>query len=213
MLNEERKTVARRAPDLDERTPGRSGNLSLRAGDRFAVSPTGVAYADLTPDDIVVMDLDGNREWGPRAPSSETPMHAAIYRATEARAVLHGHTPWATSMAALREPVPPVHYAIARAGGQVPVAEYATYGSDELAENAATAMLHAGTSACLLANHGLLATGDDLDMAYETLDAVEFTARVALQAAAMGEAVQLSDAELDRVAEQFETYGQPDAGE
>lgn len=213
MLEDERWTVANRAADLDTRTPGRSGNLSLRSGDRFAVTPTGVPYAEVKPEDVAVVDLEGHQEWGQRAPSSETPMHAAVYRAIDAGAVLHAHTPWATSLAALREPVPPVHYALARAGGRVPVAEYATFGSEALAENAAAAMVRANTTACLLANHGLIATGHDLDAAFDTLEAVEFTARLALQAARLGDPVPLSDAELARAAEAFEVYGQPGSGE
>lgn len=209
MLDDERWTVARRAADLAERTPGRSGNLSVRVDDRFAVTPTGIPYAAIEPDDVPVVALDGERLAGDREPSSETPMHAAVYRALDAGAVVHAHSPWATTLAALRRPVPPVHYALARAGGRVPVAEYATYGSPELAANAADAMADAGTSACLLANHGVIAAGADLDAAFETLDAVEFTARVYARAAAVGEPVELPADEIDRVAGKFETYGQP----
>jgi L-fuculose-phosphate aldolase len=115
----------------------------------------------------------------------------------------------ASVVAAIREPVPPVHYALAKAGGEVPVAEYAMYGSPELAGHAAQALDAAGTTACLLANHGLIASGGDLESAFETLDAVEFTARIAVQATAAGEPVALSVAELDRVADKLETYGQP----
>ncbi len=208
MLDDERWAVARRAADLAARTPGRSGNLSARRGDRFAVTPSGVPYPDVEPDDVPVVSLDGERVAGDLAPSSEAPMHAAVYRATDAGAVVHAHSPWATTLAALRAPVPPVHYALARAGGAVPVAGYATYGTPELAERAAAAMVEAGTTACLLANHGALAAGADLDAAFETLDAVEFTARVYAQAAAVGEPVELPADELDRVARKFESYGQ-----
>jgi L-fuculose-phosphate aldolase len=209
MLDDERWTVARRAADLADRTPGRSGNLSVRVEDRFAVTPSGVPYAAIEPDDVPVVALEGERLAGDRKPSSETPMHAAVYRELDAGAVVHAHSPWATTLAALRRPVPPVHYALARAGGRVPVAEYATYGSPELAANAADAMADAGTSACLLANHGVIAAGADLDAAFETLDAVEFTARVYARAAAVGDPVELPADEIDRVAGKFETYGQP----
>jgi L-fuculose-phosphate aldolase len=207
MFEDERWTVAERAGDLADRTPGRSGNLSLRVGDRFAVTPSGVPHADVTPDDVPVVALDGTQEWGDRKPSSESPTHAAIYRTLDAGAIVHAHPPWATTLAAIREPVPPVHYALARAGGEVPVAEYATYGSPELAGNAAEALDAADTTACLLANHGLIASGRDLESGVETLDAVEFTTRIAVQATAAGEPVALSAAELDRVADKFETYG------
>lgn len=208
MLDEERRAVARRAVDLAARTPGRSGNLSLRAGDRFAVTPSGVPYDAIDPDDVPVVSIDEEPLVGDRPPSSETPMHAAIYRSLDVRAVVHAHAPWATTLAALHRPVPAVHYALARAGGRVPVAPYATYGSDELASNVVEAMAEADTSACLLANHGVVAAADDLDAALETLDAVEFTARVYAQAASFGDPVELPDDELDRVGEKFETYGQ-----
>lgn len=208
MLDDERRAVAWRAADLAARTPGRSGNMSLRAGDRFAVTPSGVTYPELAADDVPVVTLEGEQVAGEHVPSSETPLHAAIYRAIDPGAVVHAHSPWATTLAALREPIPPVHYALARAGGEVPVASYATYGSDELASNAVDALVEAETAACLLANHGVVAVGSDLDEAFETLDAVEFTARVFAQAGALGEPVELPPAELARVAEQFETYGQ-----
>lgn len=208
MLADERRAVARRAADLADRTPGRSGNLSVRSGDRFAVTPTGVAYAGLESDDVPVAGLDGERLAGTLAPSSETPMHAAIYRELGPGAVVHAHAPWSTALAALRRPVPPVHYGLARAGGRVPVADYATYGSDALAANVVAAMAEADTTACLLANHGVVATGDDLDAAIGTLDAVEFTAQVFARAASVGEPVELPPDELDRVAERFATYGQ-----
>lgn len=208
MLDDERRAVARRAPDLASRTPGRSGNLSVRAGDRFAITPSGVPYADMGADDVAVVSIEGERTAGPLVPSSETPMHAAVYRTLDAGAVVHTHSPWATTFAALHQSVPPVHYALARAGGHVPVAEYATYGSAELAANATAAMADAGTTACLLANHGILATGSSLHDAFETLDAVEFTARVAAQATALDDPVTLPADELERVAEKFETYGQ-----
>lgn len=208
MLDAERQAVARRASALAERTPGRSGNLSVRAGERFAVTPSGVPYGELTPDHIPVVSLAGEPVDGDLTPSSEVAMHAAIYRDLDVGAVVHAHSPWATTLAALRRPVPPVHYALARAGGTVPVAPYATYGSEELAANAAAAMDEAATSACLLANHGVIATGADLDEAFETLDAVEFTARVYAQATAMGDPTALPADEIDRVAERFESYGQ-----
>ena len=208
MLDDERWEVARRVADLAARTPGRSGNLSVRREDRVAITPSGVPYPDVEPELVAVVDRDGGRLAGDAAPSSETPLHLAVYDALDgACAVVHAHAPWSTTLAALRRPVPPVHYALARAGGRVPVADYATYGTDALAAAAAAAMSGAGTTACLLANHGVVAAGADLDDAFETLDAVEFTARLACQAAAVGEPVELDDAELARVAERFAGYG------
>ncbi|PSQ15662.1 class II aldolase [Halobacteriales archaeon QS_8_69_26] len=207
MLDEERAAVAREVGSLAELTPGRTGNLSVRRGDRFAVTPTGVPYDDLSADEVSVVSLEGEHLAG-ADPSSEGPMHRGIYRTFEAGAIAHVHSPWATTLAVLHEPVPPVHYAIANAGGEVPVAEYATYGTKELADNAVAAMDEAGTSATLLANHGVVATGADAVAAIETARAVEATARLYGQARGIGDPTTLPDEEIQRVAEKFESYGQ-----
>lgn len=208
MLEDERRAVAERVADLAARTPGRSGNLSVRRGERMAITPSGVPYPDVEPETVAVVSRDGARLAGEATPSSETPLHLAVYDALpDHRAVVHAHAPWSTTLASLRRPLPPVHYALARAGGRVPVADYATYGTEALAAGVAETLSRAGTSACLLANHGVLAAGPDLDAAFETLDAVEFTARLYCQAAAVGDPVALDDDELERVAERFASYG------
>ncbi|WP_435180571.1 class II aldolase/adducin family protein [Halorussus sp. AFM4] len=210
MLGAERRAVATRAPDLASLTPGRTGNLSVRRDDRFAVTPTGVAYDRIAAEDVPVVSLDGERVAGESAPSSETPMHSAVYREFDAGAIVHTHSPWASTLAVLHEPIPPVHYMLALAGTTVPVADYATYGTAELAVNAVEAMESADAEACLLANHGLLATGDDAADALETAVNVEYTARIYCQAKAFGEPVELSQEEMAAVAEKFEGYGQGD---
>lgn len=203
-----RAAVVEAGRDLADLTPGRSGNCSARDGEAVAVTPSGIPYGDLTPADVPVLARDGETLAGDRAPSSETPLHLAVYDALDAGAVVHAHSPWATTLAALREPVPAVHYGVARAGGRVPVAEYATYGTDALADSAVDAMRDAGTTACLLANHGLVAAGEDPAAALETARSVEFTARVACQARAVGDPAELPAAELARVAGKFAGYGQ-----
>ncbi|UPW01824.1 class II aldolase/adducin family protein [Halorussus gelatinilyticus] len=208
MLGAERRAVATRAPDLAGLTPGRTGNLSVRRDDRFAVTPTGVAYDRIDAADVPVVSLDGEQVAGDTAPSSETPMHSAVYREFDAGAIVHTHSPWASTLAILHEPIPPVHYMLALAGTTVPVADYATYGTAELAANAVEAMEEADADACLLANHGLLATGDDADSALETAVNVEYTARIYCQAKAFGDPVELSREEMAAVAEKFEGYGQ-----
>ncbi|NHN60745.1 MULTISPECIES: class II aldolase/adducin family protein [Halorussus] len=210
MLGAERRAVATRAPDLASLTPGRTGNLSVRRDDRFAVTPTGVAYDRIDAPDVPVVSLDGERVAGESAPSSETPMHGSVYREFDAGAIVHTHSPWASTLAILHEPIPPVHYMLALAGTTVPVADYATYGTAELAANAVEAMESADAEACLLANHGLLATGDDADDALETAVNVEYTARIYCQAKAFGDPVELSHEEMAAVAEKFEGYGQGD---
>ena len=208
MLGAERRAVARRARRLIDLTPGRTGNLSVRRGDRFAVTPTGVPYDQIDAPSVPVVSLDGTRVAGEDAPSSETPMHSAVYREFEPGAIVHTHSPWASTLAILHEPIPPVHYMLALAGTTVPVADYATYGTAELAANAVAAMEDADADACLLANHGLLVTGDDLDAALETAVNVEYTARIYCQAKAFGDPAELSADEMAAVAEKFEGYGQ-----
>ncbi|WP_128477012.1 class II aldolase/adducin family protein [Halorussus pelagicus] len=208
MLGAERRAVATRAPDLASLTPGRTGNLSVRRDDNFAVTPTGVAYDRIAAADVPVVSLEGEQVAGDSAPSSETPMHSAVYREFDAGAIVHTHSPWASTLAILHEPIPPVHYMLALAGTTVPVADYATYGTAELAANAVEAMETADAEACLLANHGLLATGEDADSALETAINVEYTARIYCQAKAFGDPVELSHEEMAAVAEKFEGYGQ-----
>jgi len=210
MLGAERRAVATRAADLKALTPGRTGNLSVRRDDRFAVTPTGVAYDRIEAPDVPVVSLKGEQLGGDAAPSSETPMHTAIYREFDPGAIVHTHSPWASTLAILHEPIPPVHYMLALAGTTVPVADYATYGTEELAEHAVAAMDGADASACLLANHGLLATGEDADSALETAVNVEYTAQIYCQAKALGDPVELDPEEMAAVAEKFEGYGQGD---
>ncbi|PSQ50812.1 class II aldolase [Halobacteriales archaeon SW_6_65_15] len=210
MLGAERRAVASRASNLTALTPGRTGNLSVRRDDRFAVTPTGVAYDRIEAPDVPVVSLEGEQVGGETAPSSETPMHTAIYREFEPGAIVHTHSPWASTLAILHEPIPPVHYMLALAGTTVPVADYATYGTEALAENAVAAMEEADAKACLLGNHGLLATGEDVDAALETAVNVEYTARIYCQARALGDPVELSPEEMAEVAEKFEGYGQGD---
>lgn len=210
MLAEHRRTIADRIHEIEAMTPGRTGNVSVRRDDRVAITPSGVPYRRLEPDDIPVVSLDGEQLWGSLAPSSETPMHRGIYNRFDAGAIVHVHSPWATTLAVLREPVPPVHYMVTLAGDTVPVAEYATYGTEKLAENVVDAMDEYGSEACLLANHGLVACGTDVDNAIETAVAVESVAQVYCQARAIGTPETLSRERLKRTMEQLETYGQDD---
>lgn len=208
MLDAERRTVAERAPELATLTPGRTGNLSVRRGERLAITPSGVPYADIRPADVPVVGLDGERLAGELAPSSESPMHRGIYDRFDTGAVVHTHSPWATTLAVCRQPLPPVHYMLALAGGRVPLADYATYGTVELAAAVVAAMERADATACILANHGLVATGADAAEAFETAVAVESVARVYCQASAFGTPAELPEQELDAVAEKLRAYGQ-----
>lgn len=208
MTDDLRAAVADGVSKIAEMTPGRTGNLSARGGDQVAITPTGVPYEEISPGDVPILELDGEQVEGDLEPSSEVPMHLGIYRSFEAGAIAHVHSPWVTTLAVLHEPVPPVHYMLAAAGGEVPVAEYAPYGTEELAANAVDAMTRADTTACVLANHGLVAAGANVEEALETAEAVESTARVYLQARSVGVPVPLDEEVMDDVSSRFESYGQ-----
>jgi L-fuculose-phosphate aldolase len=196
-----------RAMNAHNLTRGAAGNVSARIGEGFLVTPTGMAYDETAPADIVFMRMDGT--WnGPRKPSSEWRFHRDIYASRpEAGAVLHAHSPFATALACLGADIPPFHYMIARFGGKtVRCADYATYGTQELSQNALAAL--EGRCACLLANHGMLAFGRDLRQALDL--AVEFEALCEQywRALQIGQPRLLSDTEMEVVLEKFRSYGQ-----
>ena len=185
---------------------GRSGNVSARIEGGFLVTPTGVPYEELNPPDLVFMRRDGERV-GTYTPSSEWRIHRDIYESrAEAGAIVHTHSPFATSIACLRRPIPAFHYEVAFAGGSdIRCADYATFGTQELSDNALAAL--EGRSACLLANHGVVALGRDIDAAFAMAAKVEALARLYWQAVQAGEPVLLDEAEMARVLEKFRTYG------
>lgn len=159
---------------------GTSGNVSVRVGDLVLVTPTGVPYDRIGPDDIVAVDLDGKQVMGTLRPSSELPMHLAIYLHTDARAVVHTHAVHATAVSTLLYELPAIHYMAAALGGKIRVADYATYGSEQLAAN----VLHAlrERTGCLIRNHGTIVYGDDLDQAYDRTAQLEWMCQVWLAA-------------------------------
>lgn len=186
---------------------GTAGNLSVRERDGFLITPTGMDYETLTPSDIVFMRLDGSHE-GRRKPSSEWRFHRDLYAARpEAGAVLHAHSPFATSLACLRLEIPPFHYMIARFGGDtVRCAGYATFGTQELSDAALAAM--DGRSACLLANHGMLLFGRDLKHALDLGVELETLCEQYWRACQLGQPVLLGTDEMRTVLEKFAGYGQ-----
>jgi L-fuculose-phosphate aldolase len=197
--------VARRLSSLGM-NQGKSGNMSVRVDAGYLVTPSGRAYETLGGDDIVFVDANGQAH-GRYAPSSEWRLHRDIYRRfADARAVVHTHSPFATTLSCLRRDIPPFHYEIAFAGGRdVRCAEYATFGTQELSDHALSAL--EGRRACLLANHGAVAFGADLEDAAMLAEKVEALARLYWQALQIGEPRLLDDAEMARVAEKFAGYG------
>jgi L-fuculose-phosphate aldolase len=187
---------------------GTSGNVSLRAGARILITPTGIACDDVDHASIVELTLDGEAR-GPLAPSSEWRIHRDIYhRRPEVGAVVHTHSTFATAYSCLRRPLPAFHYMLAKAGGtELRCARYATYGTEALSRNALAAL--AGTRACLLANHGLLALGADLGAARALAEEIEMLAAQYAAARAMGKPVILPAREMRAVGAKFARYGQP----
>jgi L-fuculose-phosphate aldolase len=197
-----RRTVA------DGLVVGTSGNVSVRVGDTVLVTPTGVPYDRLAPDDVVGVDLDGRQVLGELKPTSELPMHLAVYRDTDAAALVHTHAVHATAVSTLVDELPLIHYMAAALGGPVRVAGYALYGSDELAGNVLSALRD--RSACLLQNHGTVAYGSTLDQAYDRTAQLEWMCRVWLAASSVpGHTPRLlSRRQLRAVAERLRGYGQ-----
>ncbi|MET8945495.1 class II aldolase/adducin family protein [Streptomyces sp. NPDC004542] len=172
-----RRTVA------DGLVVGTSGNVSVRVGDTVLVTPSGVPYDRLTPHDVTGVDLTGRQVLGTLVPTSELPMHLAVYRTTDAAAVVHTHAVHATAVSTLVAELPAVHYMSAALGGPVRVARYATYGTEELAENMLRAL--ADRSGCLLQNHGTITHGATLDQAYDRTAQLEWMCRLWLTASSV----------------------------
>lgn len=209
-LQEQREKVSELGREMLEQglTKGTGGNISARDGDHVAISPSGMNYTEITPEDVPVVDLHGNKVDGDRDPSSEIAMHTGILREREdVGGVVHNHSPYASTFASLGEPVPASHYLIAFVGDKIPVAPYATYGTPELAEEALDT-LGEEYNACLLENHGVVAVGETVDAAFEVAMMVEYCARIHYQAVSIGEPNVLSEAEVDNLIAGFADYGQ-----
>ncbi|GMV60413.1 MAG: fuculose phosphate aldolase [Betaproteobacteria bacterium] len=199
----------------------KAGNVSVRctrgAREGLLVTPTGLPYDALEPADLVFLPLSTARTdddapagaVGRREPSSEWRFHVDILRERpELAAIVHTHSPAATALACHGMGLPAFHYMVAMAGGKdIRCAEYATFGTQALSDNALAAL--AGRRACLLAHHGVIACGASLDAALALAIEVEHLARIYLQARTLGEPPRLPDDEMARVLEKFGTYGSP----
>ena len=189
---------------------GTAGNLSVRFADGLLVTPSGVKPAQLTPTAIVAMALDGTLAAPEQRPSSEWRFHRDIYVArSDANAVVHVHSPYATALACQRRDIPGFHYMIAKAGGSsVRCSAYATFGTQALSDTALLAL--EDRRACLLANHGMIALGADLDRAVDLTLEVETLAQQYALALMSGTPVLLSTGEMRDALERFKTYGASD---
>jgi L-fuculose-phosphate aldolase len=187
-----------------------SGNLSIRLpGDRVLITPSSMEYNLIEPSDIVLIGLDGTVISGSRTPSSETPLHCLVYsERPDISAIVHTHSPNATTLAVLGKPIPAVHYMIALARTTtIGVAEYATYGTPELARNVRKAF-GAPARAALIANHGLVAGAGSLKEAAGVAEAVETLAGLYYRALAVGTPVVLSEEQMAEVMAKYEAKPQ-----
>lgn len=177
---------------------GTAGNVSARLGDRVFISPTSVPYETLTPEQICEVSLSGAVvSTGGARPSSEVPLHLSVYAGSDARAVVHVHSRAAVAAGLIADEIPAVHYVTRSLGGSIRVADYACFGSEELAAAVSAAM--DGRSAALMRNHGAVASGATLDQARERCETVEWVSDVFLRARAAGTPAALSSEQLDEV--------------
>ncbi len=192
-------------------TTGSGGNLSILSAEKdlVAISPSGIDYADITVADIVVVDRQGIVVDGIRKPSSELDFHLALYSArSEITAVVHTHSVYATTIACLNWELPAVHYLIAFSGDKVPLAPYATFGTQELADNIINSI--GSYNAVLLANHGLVTVGTDIKESFNVAEEIELVARIYYQAKSIGQPVLVTAEEMAVVTSKFGSYGQQD---
>jgi L-fuculose-phosphate aldolase len=189
-------------------TPGMSGNVSVRSPSGFLVTPSGMPYSSIVPDDVVEVKHDGTIRPGQRTPSTEWQLHRDILGARQdVQAIVHTHSLFCTSISTLRRSIPAIHYMVVLAGSdEIPCADYATFGSAQLALNAVSALR--GGSACLLANHGMVALGTTLASALRLAAEVETLAGQYWHAAQIGTPHVLDGEELQKVRARFAEYGQ-----
>ena len=216
LMEEYRKEIADYGRQLLDRglTEGTSGNLSIydpQAG-TMAISPSGLPYPEVEPEDVVVMDLQGNIIEGKRKPSSEFGLHSAVYRVRkDVQAVLHAHSMYCTTLACMRSPLLPGHYAIAEAGiKEIPLVRYETFGTLALAK--AVEETAPRCRAMLLANHGMLACAGSMKEAFSLAQTMEWCAQVQWRCMCAGGPRVLTSEEMDGAIARYKTYGQDGPG-
>ena len=211
ILQKERESIVEYGKKLltSQLTTGSGGNLSIFNRDQnlIAIKPTGVDYMIMKPEDVVVVSPTGEIVDGVLKPSSELKFHLALlHHRPDINAVVHTHQPYATTVACLNIELPPVHYLIGFSGDKVPLAKYATFGSQALSDYILEAI--GPYNACLMANHGLVTVGADISRAFATAEELELVSRIFCLARSMGEPRILSKEDMAEVTEKFKTYGQ-----
>lgn len=211
LMEETRRSIVDYSRRLitDGLTVGTGGNISVFDPETglFAITPSGVDYFEMTPEDIVVLDLDKNIAEGTLKPSSEVELHRIFYKnRSDICAVVHTHSTYCTVLATNRMELPASSYLVAFAGKNVRCGEYASFGTLKLAEKTFKAM--EGRNAALMANHGLITGGASLMRAFDIAQQIEFCAKVYVKALSIGSPVILSDEEMERMQTRFGSYGQ-----
>ncbi len=208
-MTDERKKVVEVSKKMSEAglTVGTTGNVSAchRGSKLVAVSPSGTSYQDMTEQDVVIVDFHGQVIEGHLKPTSETPMHLAVYRAREdVGGIVHTHSVFASTLACLDMEIPAVHYMVAFSGHKVPLAEYGTFGTEELAIKTVEGL--GNYNAVLLSHHGLLAAGSHVEEAYKVAEQVEFVAEVYWRSLLVGEPSILSSKQMASVDKSIGLY-------
>ncbi|MGO8870085.1 MAG: class II aldolase/adducin family protein [Acidimicrobiales bacterium] len=199
LLGEEREAVAGASRHLAENglVIGTAGNISARNGDLVAVTPTGADLATVTVEMVTVIDLEGNVVDGDLAPTSEVPLHTGIYAATNALAITHAHAMASTALSCTHDELPPLHYSCLALGGAPRTAGYATFGSQELADNVINALK--GRNAAMMQNHGSVAYGSKMSEAIERLELLEWLAELYWRASSLGTPRVLTDKDFEAI--------------
>jgi len=199
LLAAEREAVARASRHLAERglVIGTAGNISARQGDLIAVTPTGSDLGTVTAEMITVIDLGGQIVDGDLAPTSEVPLHTGIYAATNALAITHAHAMASTAVSCCHDELPALHYSCLELGGVPRTAPYATFGSQELADNVIEALK--GRNAAMMQNHGSVAYGPTMDQAIHSLELLEWLAELYWRASSMGTPHVLTDKDFEAI--------------
>jgi L-fuculose-phosphate aldolase len=213
LLADERAAIADACRGLrrDGLVMGTAGNVSVRVDDLVAISPSGLDYAAVRPEDVGVHRVDGTPVDAPLRPSSEFPLHLAVYRARDVAAIVHTHGVASSAMSTIVDEVPASHYYTALFGGSIRVAPYARFGSDELAANVVTAL--EDRTGALLGNHGALTVGAALPSALELVAYLEYVCDLHLRALSTGLPVRTLPAEeIAGVAAALRGYGQRSTG-
>lgn len=190
-------------------TKGTGGNISIidRVQKLIVISTSGQDYFEMKPEDVPVLDFDGNIIVGNKKPSTELQMHTMIYKNyPEANAIVHCHSVYATSLSILREDLPASNYLVASGGGNnVKCAEYQSFGTKEIGMAAVAALVD--RKACLLANHGQIAYGENIEKAFSIASTVEECCMTYIIARSVGKPFILNDNEMEFMKEKFKSYG------